>query len=129
MKKIITQSDINYFFMVLANAIELAEDNTEKESRIVSDNYNAIRQTITEEYETSLENYSAEELKIIGFRRLNKDSNLYLVPVWFYSLIPDGTELIHSESGEVYVKGVGPLPDSTHQFGLMVYGVETEDFS
>jgi hypothetical protein len=119
----ITQSDINYFFMVLVNSVEMAEDGQWKDPAPVSMNFNAIKKEIVEKYHTSPDVYTTEELVALGFRKVSADSDLYLVPIWFYDLIPAGTLLVHKESSDVFTKGSRDLPDTTHEFGLISYGV------
>lgn len=125
----ITQSDVNYYFMVLANSVEMTSDGGFENTNELSYNYNALRQEIAETRITDPYQYSKDELLYLGFRQTKADSNIYLVPVWFYDLLPKGTKLIHKSGdkdfGEFY-KGDVTLPDTSVEFGLTAYGVEVE---
>lgn len=63
---------------------------------------------------------SLEELKELGFSKWSEESELQLIPLWAFDLIPDGTEL-ESISGNKAVKGKGEI-DLDVRFGCIAWG-------
>jgi hypothetical protein len=123
-KRKITQSDINYFFMVFANSLEMSKDSNFENTKELDYNYNAVREQIAETLITDPYQYTKEELLMIGFRQIKAESDILLVPIWFYDLLPKGTLLTHKESELEFYKGDVVLPDTTVEFGLTAYGVK-----
>jgi hypothetical protein len=121
-----TQSDVNYFFMVFANSIEMASDSQFENTNELDYNYNAVRGQIAETLVTDPYKYSREELLMLGFRQTKADSNIYLVPIWFYDLMPKGVRLVHKSGDSEFYKGDVTLPDTSVEFGLTAYGIEIE---
>lgn len=63
---------------------------------------------------------SDEDLKNLGFKKWDEDSEIRLIPIWAYDLIPDGTELT-SIGGSKTVKGTNEI-DLDVRFGCIAYG-------
>lgn len=64
---------------------------------------------------------SVDELLAIGFIKGGDDSDLYLIPLWVYDFIPEGTELI-TIFGITKTKGKDDI-DLDTRFGCMSYGI------
>jgi len=67
---------------------------------------------------------SKEELKELGFAKWEEERELYLIPLWAFDLIPDGTEL-ESISGDKIIKGKDEI-DLDVRFGCIAYGLKKE---
>lgn len=65
---------------------------------------------------------SADELKELGFKKWEEESELYLIPLWAFDLIPDGTEL-ESINGDKAIKGKDEI-DLEVRFGCIAWGFE-----
>lgn len=64
---------------------------------------------------------SKEELNILGFEKW-EERDLYLIPLWAFDLIPDGTEL-ESIGGDKVIKGKDEI-DLDVRFGCIAYGLK-----
>lgn len=87
----------------------------------ISDGYDSIRQQFKDRIK-NIGELTADELKDLGFSKWSNESDLYLIPIWFYDFIPDGIELT-SISGEKAVKGQDYV-DMDTRFGRLAYGIE-----
>jgi hypothetical protein len=65
---------------------------------------------------------SVDELKELGFKKWDEESNLFLIPLWVFDLIPDGTEL-ESISGGKAIKGLVDI-DLDVRFGCIAWGLQ-----
>lgn len=65
---------------------------------------------------------SKEELNILGFEKWEEERDLYLIPLWAFDLIPDGTEL-ESIGGDKVIKGKDEI-DLDVRFGCIAYGLK-----
>lgn len=68
---------------------------------------------------------SVEELKELGFKKWDEESELYLIPLWAFDLIPDGT-VLECISGERVIKGKDEI-DLDVRFGCIAYGLNIEE--
>lgn len=69
---------------------------------------------------------SAEELYELGFSKWSEEMpNVYLIPLYLYPCIPDGTELTCIDGGK-YTKGVHAI-DNDVRFGCLAYGITVEE--
>jgi hypothetical protein len=75
---------------------------------------------IIEEEAGSITALSEDNLKTLGFKLWDEKDPLYLIPLWLYTLIPDGTELT-SISGDKAVKGTDSI-DLDVRFGCIAWG-------
>jgi hypothetical protein len=64
---------------------------------------------------------SAEELKELGFTKWDEESEIHLIPLWAFDLIPDGTEL-ESIDGDKVTKGKDEI-DLDVRFGCIAWGL------
>lgn len=92
----------------------------------VKDDYHNIK----EQLKAIVGNVTAltvEELRELGFMLWDDETEekLFLVPLWAFDLIADGTELI-SISGDKVVKGSDEI-DLDVRFGCIAYGIVKED--
>lgn len=69
-----------------------------------------------------LEELNIDELMTLGFRPWDDEGTLYLVPLWAYDLLPDGTEL-ECINGVTAVKGRDPI-DLDCRFGCISWGIK-----
>ncbi|NLD21661.1 MAG: hypothetical protein GX664_04145 [Bacteroidales bacterium] len=63
---------------------------------------------------------SADELEELGFKKWEEESELYLIPLWAFDLIPDGTEL-ECIDGDKAIKGKDEIDLGT-LFGCIAWG-------
>lgn len=82
---------------------------------------NAYNRAIDEIKKIDFSQITESEAEILGFRRFSSESYLYLVPLWLYEALPDGTELI-SIMGDKAVKGKDYI-DNDVRFGCLGYGM------
>lgn len=62
------------------------------------------------------------QLEQLGFKKWDNESGLYLIPLWIYNLIPDGTELVSINNTKV-IKGIDPI-DLDVRFGCISFGIK-----
>lgn len=62
------------------------------------------------------------DLLTLGFLKWDDKSEIYLIPLWAYDLIPDGTELTDI-FGDKHVKGTHSI-DLDARFGCIAYGLD-----
>lgn len=65
---------------------------------------------------------TVDELSELGFQKWSEEGALYLIPLWIYDLIPDGTELTS-------INGIKKRKGSQHidldiRFGCIAYGLD-----
>lgn len=65
---------------------------------------------------------SVDELKELGFKKWEEESELYLIPLWAFDLIPDGT-VLESISDERAIKGKDEI-DLDVRIGCIAWGFE-----
>lgn len=71
---------------------------------------------------------SADELKSVGFNLWDEESNILLVPLWAYDLLPVGQEMQCISGESIVVKDGYKNSDSVHyidndiRFGCISYG-------
>ena len=68
---------------------------------------------------------TTEEARELRFCKWQENSNLYLIPIWLYPLIPIGLELT-SISGEKIVFDGNNIADDI-RFNCIAYGIELEE--
>lgn len=64
-------------------------------------------------------NLTLEEAKELRFRRWDEESNLYLIPIWLYPMIPANLELTSIEGTKAFVEDI----DSDTRFGVLAWGI------
>lgn len=82
------------------------------------------RDTISENVDFT--KLSGEELGQFGFRKWSDEElpGVYLIPLYLYPCIPDGTVLTCID-GKEYTKGVHDI-DNDVRFGCIAYGIKVE---
>lgn len=66
-------------------------------------------------------NLDVETINLLRFKRWNKESNLYLLPLYILSIVPVGTKLISINGREVIYDGNNI--DTDIRFGYLAYGI------
>lgn len=93
----------------------------------VIENYQNIKEQM-KEIVGDITKLSVDELKDLGFFLWSNEkedlSNLYLIPLWAFDLVPDGTTLTSIE-GETAIKGQDSI-DLDVRFGCIAYGLLKE---
>lgn len=64
-------------------------------------------------------NLTLEEAKELRFRRWDEESNLYLIPIWLYPMIPGDLELTSIGGTKAFKEDI----DSDTRFGMLAWGV------
>lgn len=64
---------------------------------------------------------TVEECNLLGFGRYSETSNLRLIPLYLYDVIPDGQEL-YCINGKKYIKGKDHI-DKDIRGGYLAYGI------
>lgn len=79
---------------------------------------------------TDFSDFTADELKLCGFKLFDKESNLHLIPFWLYPFLPYGITLtcisgetikvtpyyVQSDQKETYI-------DNDHRMGCIAFGI------
>lgn len=68
---------------------------------------------------------SSQDLKALGFCKWN--NNLFLIPIYLWNCIPDGTEL-YCIDDTWRIKGVNTEGRPDTRFGMTAYGVNVVDY-
>lgn len=66
----------------------------------------------------------AEDLMALGFSQWDEEKGIYLVPLWVYDLVEDGTELT-SINGKKLIKGKDVI-DLDVRLGCIAYGIKVK---
>ena len=64
-----------------------------------------------------------ETAKLIGMQRWDEESKLWLFPVYLYSIIPNGLEVVAIDGTKEIWNG---KQDNDWRFGALAYGLELE---
>jgi len=117
--KRLDQDHINYVFLCMMNAIELNRHGQPIE--IVNNTYDSILNQLSHEFILNPYAYTIDELLHMGFRKYDRESNLYLIPIYLFHIIPDYTE-IENIAGEMYlqreIQEIGDVTYGLTQFGI-----------
>lgn len=68
---------------------------------------------------------SVAEALFLGFKRLNAESNIYLIPFMFLEYIEEGTELY--SANDINFKFEFAKADTDTQYGLLAFGIKIEE--
>lgn len=114
----------NIMLYVLNTVAKINTYNWDDDFKIeqVEEVYDKVIEFFRNEVEIDLNN--EEQLKMLGFKRWNDETELFLIPLWAYDLVPDGTKM-HSIFGETVVKGEEKI-DKDVRFGCLAYGIAPE---
>lgn len=66
-------------------------------------------------------NLTEEDCQELRFGKWEKESQLYLIPIWLYSAIPIGTKLTSIFGEEIVFDGSNI--DKDNRFGCLAYGI------
>lgn len=69
---------------------------------------------------------SNEELAYLGFSKWDDDSGLYLIPLWAFDLIPDGTKLTAIDGETRKKRGTRGI-DMDVRFGCLAWGLVRDE--
>jgi len=100
--------------LTLMSTLEYSYEEIKEEHSKIKETLKAIIGDITE--------LSVDELKELGFKKWEEESELYLIPLWAFDLIPDGT-VLESISGERAIKGKDEI-DLDVRIGCIAWGFE-----
>ncbi len=108
----------------LMNSIQMGvsyEWSDEFSYKKVKESYANIKEQLSEIIGDITE-LSEDELRELGFTKWEEESELYLMPLWAFDLIPDGTEL-KDIFGNKAIKGKDEI-DLDVRFGCIAWGFE-----
>ena len=97
--------------------------------KLIKDIYEVVKETFKEEL-PNITSLSTNELEILGFHKWYDECEcclndyLYLIPLWIFDLIPDGTEL-ESISGKKAIKGKDEV-DLDTRGGVLAWGIRVK---
>lgn len=80
---------------------------------------------LREKKAVDFERLTIAEAKELRFGRWTKDSDLWLIPIWLYPLIPVGLELTSISGKKVVFDGKNI--DTDTRFGCLAYGIELRE--
>jgi hypothetical protein len=85
------------------------------------ENKDALDRAIEEIRKIDFTQITEKEAEILGFRKFDEESYLYLIPLWIYDALPNGIELT-SILGIRAIKGTDYV-DNDVRMGCMGYGI------
>lgn len=106
------------------NILQINIDNGLIDDPMVVAEYASMKDQIRE-IVGGIEALSIKEMLYLGFSRWDENQPLYLIPLWFYDLIPDGIELT-SIFGDKVIKGSGKV-NLDIRFGLIAWGLTRDE--
>jgi len=111
----------NIMLYVLNTVAKINTYNWDDDFKIeqVEEVYDKVIEFFRNEVEIDLNN--EEQLKMLGFQRWNDETELFLIPLWAYDLVPDGTKM-HSIFDETVEKGEEEI-DKDIRLGCLAYGI------
>lgn len=113
---------ITYALNRMASSLAYKEWSDEFRTR---QNKDALDVVYKELEKIDISKLTQEEAILLGFRRMDKDRDYFLIPIWIYNAIPDGTTLISIFEHRL-IKGEDEI-DMDTRAGILAFSIEIKE--
>lgn len=122
----------NLFIRACSSVMETIareKENNHPINTAVKGKYEEIKEAVSSIIESrgGLFELSDTDFRSLGFKSFAEDSEILLIPLCFFDLIPDGTVLYGLDDNEVAIKGIQDKDlDMDTRLGVIPFGIKTK---